>query len=649
MKNLKFILVAVVMLFSAVCVSAQDQKPTGLLLPSVVSSNMVLQQNETVNIWGWAKPKAKVTVAADWIEGKPMQVKADKEGFWIVPLQTTAASFAPHTIVITAGKERAELNNILFGEVWLCAGQSNMEFKVGKTTDLKADLKGDMNTAIRLFCTGRISSETPQNDVPQHNDGKGNYNTKWVECNATDLAVFSAVAYGFGKELQESLQVPIGLIDASFGGTFIEGWIKKEVIDADTKVFADCNKIKHKVWAGKPSHLYNANIYPIRHTSIAGVIWYQGCANVSSSPRGYAHSLEVLINSWREEFRNPDMPFYIVELVPYTYGAIKGGMLRESQAKVAAKVANCEMVATNDQVDIPADIHPRNKAVVAHRLAQCALGGHYGKEVGQYRAPAYESMSVEGDKIRIRFKNVPTSLVSTQEKILGFQIGMKHPKNEKLIKFALAEASIEADNSILVWSNEITAPIAVRYCFTEEEGTIRSAEGLPLVAFRTDKNHRSLCARPYVEAPSEIAITFEGPGYKRSEFKKGAHMWPNLKQKLSNTYPSEYEGFQMLTSVSKKKVKTPGGKITAHGDGYVYCLVRSTGDMQKIEYKSKWRIMVPTYTKAITPEGKKIASQYIARHPVKAGDVVQLPRVRDHYSVFVLAKEINYIDTAEQQ
>jgi hypothetical protein len=334
-------------------------------------------------------------------------------------------------------------------------------------------------------------------------------------------------------------------------------------------------------------------------------------------------------------------------LVPYTYGGIKGGMLRESQAKVAAKVANCEMVATNDQVDIPADIHPRNKAVIAHRLAQCALGGHYGQEVGEYRAPAYESMSIEGDKIRIRFKNVPSSLVSTQEKILGFQIGVKHPKNEKLIKFVLAEASIEADNSILVWADGITEPIAVRYCFAEEEGTVRSAEGLPLVAFRTDKNHRSNCARPYVEAPSEIAITFEGPGYKRSTFKKGEHMWPNLKQKLSNSYPAEYEGFQMLTSDSKKKVKTPGGKITAHGDGYVYCLVRSTGDMQKIEYKTKWRIMVPTFTKAVTPDGKKISSQYIARYPVKAGDVVELPRVRDHYSVFVLAKEIEYKDTAE--
>ena len=640
---MRFILAVIAMCISAICVSAQNA-PTSLTLPSVVSDNMVLQQNAEVNIWGWAKPKSKVSVAADWISGKPTVVKADKEGFWIVPLQTTAADFTPHSVVITAGKEKVELKNLLFGEVWLCSGQSNMEFKIKSTTDMKDALKGDMNKNIRLFCTGRISSETPQNDVPQHNDGKGNYNTKWVECNPEDLAVFSAVAFGFGRELQETLNVPVGLIDASFGGTFVEGWLKKEVIDADSKIYADCGKIKHKVWAGKPSHLYNANIYPIRHTTIAGVIWYQGCANVASSPRGYAHSLEVLINSWREEFRNPNMPFYLVELVPYTYGGIKGAQLRESQAKVAAKVDNCEMVATNDQVDIPADIHPRNKAVVAHRLAQCALGGHYGQQVGEYRAPMYESMTVEGDKIRVRFKNVPTSLINAGERVLGFQLGETDPKNDRKIKFSLAEATIEADNSIVVYSPSVTAPVAVRYCFCEAEGTVRSAEGLPLVAFRSDKNDSSVSARPYIETPSDIAITFEGKGYTRSEFVKGAHMWPNLKQKLSNVYPKEFEGFQMLTSPSEKKKTTPGGKIIAHGDGYVYCLVRSTSDMQKIEYKSKWRIVAATDTKAVMPDGKKISTQFIARYPVKAGDVVKLPRVKDHYSVFVLAKEINYVE-----
>lgn len=646
MKFLKTF-VAVILTLAAICVSAQNT-PQGLTLPSVVSDNMVLQQNATANIWGWAKPKAKVSVSADWLTGKPIVVKADSEGKWIVPLQTPAASFDPHTLTITAGKEKRTLQNVLIGDVWLCAGQSNMEFKVKQTTDLKGALKGEMNQNIRLFNTGRISAETPQNDVPTHNDGKGNYNTpNWVVCNAEDLAVFSAVGYGFGSELQKELNIPIGLIDASFGGTFVEGWLKKEVIDADAKIVNDCAKIKHKVWKGKPSHLYNANIYPIRHKAIAGVIWYQGCANVGSSPRGYAHSLEVLVNSWREEFRSPEMPFYIVQLVPYLYGGIKGAQVREAQQKVADRLDHCEIVVTLDQVDVPGDIHPRNKAVVAHRLAQCALGDYYGKSVPEYRSPAYKSMSVEGDKIRIRVKNLPTSLVAKDSRIDGFQIGEADPTNEKRIKFTLAEASIEPDNSILVWASDVKSPVAVRYCFNEAEGEVFSAEGLPLAPFRTDKSNVSQSARPVVEQPSDIEITFEGKGYTLGKFAEGEHMWPNLRQKLSDEYPKEFEGFQMLTAPSIKKVKTAGGKITAHADGYVYCLIRNTRDFQKIEYKSKWRLIPATYTKAITPEAKKIGAQYIAYHPVKAGDVVELPRVKDHYSVFVLAKKINYVEVAE--
>ena len=141
-----------------------------------------------------------------------------------------------------------------------------------------------------------------------------------------------------------------------------------------------------------------------------------------------------------------------------------------------------------------------------------------------------------------------------------------------------------------------------------------------------------------------MEITFEGSGYTISTFTEGSHMWPNLKQKLSDVYPKEFEGFEMLTAPSVKNAKTPGGTICAKEDGYVYCLVRNTKDMLKVQWKTDWRIIVPTYTRAITPDGKLISYQYIACHKVKAGDIVKLPRVKDHYSVFVLAKKINYIE-----
>lgn len=642
MKNLKTLfLVVVAALFATLNLSAQEQElPKSLEIPSAIGDNMVLQQNSTVNIWGYAKPKSKVSVACDWIAGKPTTVKADAEGVWIVPVAVPAASFNPHTVTIKSGKQVVTLKNILFGEVWLCAGQSNMEWPVRKTLDMKSQLEGKLNTNIRLLCTGRISAETPQRDIPVQ-EGK---NTKWAVCNAEDLAQFSAVGYGFGKELQEALGVPVGLVDASYGGTYVEGWMKREVIDSDAKILKDCTKIKHKVWKGKESHLYNANIYPIRHNSFAGVIWYQGCANVSSSPRGYAHSLEVLINSWREEFNNPTMPFYIVQLVPHTYAGIKGAQLRESQEKVARRVEHCEIVGTMDQLDIPGDIHPRYKADVAHRLAQTALGEHYGKNVGIFRHPSYKGMTVEGNAIRVSLNHVPKGL-KAEGRINGFQLGVTDPENEKRLKFFIAEAKIEG-KEIVVTAEGVTAPKAVRYCFNEDVGNVFSVEGLPLLPFRSDKNNASLSATPYIEPASEIAVTVEAKKgyYQMSELKEGAHMWPNLKQKVSEVYPRQFEGFKMLTANSLKKHKTAGGKITAAADGRIYCIARNTADIRKYHDKHGWKLIIPAEVRAVKPDGKKIAAQYVCYREVKAGETVALPRVKDHYSLFVLAKDITLVE-----
>lgn len=642
MKNLKTLfLVVVAALFATLNLSAQEQElPKSLEIPSAIGDNMVLQQNSTVNIWGYAKPKSKVSVACDWIAGKPTTVKADAEGVWIVPVAVPAASFDPHTVTIKSGKQVVTLKNILFGEVWLCAGQSNMEWPVRKTLDMKGQLEGKLNTNIRLLCTGRISAETPQRDIPVQ-EGK---NTKWAVCNAEDLAQFSAVGYGFGKELQEALGVPVGLVDASYGGTYVEGWMKREVIDSDAKILKDCTKIKHKVWKGKESHLYNANIYPIRHNSFAGVIWYQGCANVSSSPRGYAHSLEVLINSWREEFNNPTMPFYIVQLVPHTYAGIKGAQLRESQEKVARRVEHCEIVGTMDQLDIPGDIHPRYKADVAHRLAQTALGEHYGKNVGIFRHPSYKGMAVEGNAIRVSLNHVPKGL-KAEGRINGFQLGVTDPQNEKRLKFYVAEAKIEG-KEIVVTAEGVTAPKAVRYCFNEDVGNVFSVEGLPLLPFRSDKNNASLSATPYIEPASEIAVTVEAKKgyYQMSELKEGAHMWPNLKQKVSEVYPRQFEGFKMLTANSLKKHKTAGGKITAAADGRIYCIARNTADIRKYHDKHGWKLIIPAEVRAVKPDGKKIAAQYVCYREVKAGETVALPRVKDHYSLFVLAKDITLVE-----
>ena len=633
MKNLKFIVVALVALFISASVVAQE-KPKSLTLPSVVGSNMVLQHSTTVNLWGWAKPKKAVKINPSWLGlKKPLKVKADAEGFWILPVETPAGGYDPHTITITCGKEEVLLENVVFGEVWLCAGQSNMEWSVRKTPDMKADLKKKANSAIRLYCTGRTFADTPQTEVPAQSKHK----TQWSVCNKNSLANFSAVAYGFGKELQQNLNMPIGLIDASYGGTPIESWLGAEYLVNNPKVAAYTKKLRNKKWKNRVSYLHNANIYPIRHASIAGVIWYQGCSNVSNCGQYYA-LLTNLVKSWREEFRNPEMPFYIVEIAPHTYAGINGARIREAQARVAARTKNCEIVITNDQNHIPGDIHPPKKGDVAHRLAQCALSGFYKKSSEPFRSPAYKSMAVEGNTIRVSFKNVPTTLAQKGEgRINGFQIGVKDPENEKNIIYSVAEAKIEG-KTIVVSAEGVEAPIAVRYCFNEDMGNVISAEGLPLGAFRTDKNNRVLGARPYVEQPSNIAIQFEGEGYTRSTFTKDAEQWANTGFVLSDEYPAEFEGYEILfpTPVAKGQMSA-GGTITALADGKIYLFT----SINAATRKAPWTVLTSTYSRC-AKDGKKRGTFYIVEREVKAGDVIELPKFKNAYGVAVLAKSIEY-------
>ena len=631
MKRFKSLVLTVVAILLSAVVVAQEL-PQTLTLPSFVGDNMVLQHSSTVNLWGWTKPKAKVTVACDWVVGKPVKVKADAEGFWILPVQTLAAGYEPHTITIKSGKVVEVLENVVFGEVWLCSGQSNMEWPIRKTPDMRGDLKGELNKNIRLYSTGHTFAATPQNEVPVQKKHKA----QWHVCNAKALASFSAVGYGFGKELQENLNVPIGLIDASYGGTCIEGWLSAEYLTNNPKVATTAKKLRNKKWRERISYLHNANIYPIRHATIAGVIWYQGCSNVSSCGT-YQGLLSHLVKSWREEFRNPEMPFYIVEIAPHVYGGINGARLREAQAKVAAKTTNCEIVITNDQNQIPGDIHPPKKVDVAHRLAQCALGGHYKKTSAEFRSPAYKSMVVEGNSIRVHFNNVPTTLVQKGEgRINGFQLGIKDPANEKKLIFSLAEATIDG-NTIVVSAEGVENPVAVRYCFNEDMGNVFSAEGLPLGAFRSDdKNNRSASARPYIEKPSEIAIKFEGEGYTRSTFSANAELWANSGYVLSDEYPKEFEGFDLLlpTPVAKGQMSV-GGRVTALADGKIYMFTSNAGQTRK----APWKLLTASYSRA-AKDGKKRGTFWIVEREVKAGEVIELPKFKNNWGTAVLAKSI---------
>ena len=635
-------------LATAFAVSAQPLK-----LPTVIGSGMVLQQNENVNIWGWAKPSAKITVKAQWL-AEDVKTKADDEGKWIVSLSTPAGSYEKYSMSVSDGKSAIDLEDVMIGEVWLCSGQSNMAWKTELCLDLKEEMEDAPNVGkhVRLFTTGRIRSDKPEDDVPD---------ARWTGCTPETVASFSGVGYGFGIEIQKALDVPVGLLQASYGGTFIEGWVSQDAIHNGeksatlTKGVNIINKGK-TMWVGKESHLYNANIHPLLNVRIAGVIWYQGCTNVKANPVSYRDNLQGLIRSWRKEFNNPEMPFYIAQIAPHTYVDQQGALLRESQDYVAATEPGCELIVTNDGQEIPGDVHPRLKKNVCHRFALCALGQHYKKDVGQWRSPAYEKKEINGSEVVVSFKNLPTVLQVSGEKIIGFQIGEK--KVDGTIRYVLADARLgESGRNVILTSDQIKNPSDVRYCFDESVGNVFSAEGLPLAPFRTDTKNKPLSksARAYIEPAVRTPIVFEGEGYQKVTFEEGAKFWTDSEMTLfEGSYPMQFEGFEILISNGVTKgERSKGGKIIAKEDGRIYFISALAKDLKKNWYKPGWRVIMPSeieLTRVIgqnsdgTPKYKTIGSLYISYLDVKAGQEVELPVTENWLSVIPLAATIDYAE-----
>lgn len=644
----RFFITCLLVIVASLTVAAQQLK-----LPTVIGSGMVLQQNENVNIWGWAKKSAKITVKVQWLD-EEFKTKADADGKWMVTIPTPAGSYEEYTITVSDNKTTINLEDILIGEVWLCSGQSNMAWKVEQVLDLKEERKNasTLGANVRLYCTGRISAETPQDDV---------VDAAWKKCTPETVAGFSAVGYGFGIELQEALDVPVGLIQASFGGTLLEGWVSPDAIQNGEKAnflqrsVGMINKAKGN-WANKESYLWNANIHPLLNVRFAGTIWYQGCSNVRINPVSYRETLIGLIQSWRKEFNNPDMPFYIAQIAPHTYADLQGALLRESQTYVAAHVPGCELIVTNDCQEIPGDIHPRLKKNVCHRFALCALGHHYKKDVGQWKSPSYAKKVVNGSEIIVSFKNLPTILDVKGDKIIGFQIGERISEEE--VKYVLADARLdESGKKIILSSEQIQNPSEVRYCFDESKGNVFSAEGLPLNPFRTDKKNRplSMSARAYIEPAVKTPIAFEGDGYQKVTFEEGAKFWTNSEMELfEGSFPKEFEGFEMLIAeIVDKGSNSKGGTIIAKEDGRIYYISALGNGPKKSWYKPGWRAIIPTemqLSRVIgensdgTPKYKVIGSIYISYLDVKAGQKVDLPVTDKWSSVIPLAVSIDYAE-----
>jgi sialate O-acetylesterase len=439
-----------------------------LRLPSVISSGMVLQQNDSVTLWGWGYNGQRVKAIGSW-SNDTASTTVTNLARWSMKLKTPAGG-GPYTLHIISRENEIVLNDILIGEVWICSGQSNMEMSFNTARHTQEDVNNSYNNNIRLFQVPRMASDYPQEDL----------RATWKTCDSNSVKSFSAVGYYFGKKLQESLNVPIGLISSNWGGTPAETWTPSENINNNPLLKQASDQLEEVQWGPvRPGLNYNGMIAPLTKYNIAGATWYQGEANVGNNKGTYSLLLTTMIDSWRKKW-NKEFPFYFIQIAPYAYSkANQGALLQEQQTK-AMSFPNTGMVVVTDLVDTVGDIHPKNKKDVGLRLANLALAETYHQDITGYKSPAFNKAESIKNKFIISFDNAPNGLIAKSKIITGFYISGE--KEEWLP----AEAKIEG-NKITVWNKTLEHPVYVRYGFGNTIiGNVFSKEGLPVIPFRTD-------------------------------------------------------------------------------------------------------------------------------------------------------------------
>lgn len=466
-------------LLSTLCMLAALGVSAKVTLPTVLGSNMVLQQQCNANLWGEAAPSDKVTVLTSW-DKKKYTVTADTSGTWKVAVATPAAG-GPYSITISDG-EAVVLNNVMIGEVWICSGQSNMQMPVAGfggqpvNNSTQTILNANQNKGIRMFTVKRETSTEPLNNC--HSD-RG-----WEEASPESVALFSATGYFFGLNLYKTLNIPIGLIEADWGGTRIETWM----------TVATAQKIEPNLLEKDPSHgepnkaarLFNAMIHPLINYTACGFIWYQGESNIhTGNLHLYAQYMEQMVSLWRELWGNPNMPFYYVQIAPFLYEStdyISVPLIVEQQVMALDKIPFTGMASTTD-IGHRDCIHPAPKDIVGQRLALLALSKTYGIKGIVAESPRYQSVRYEDGKAIVTFKSDATLGPDYTGRIQGFEIAGA----DKI--FVPARAVFAGNGTDVVVSSElVAAPVAVRYAFRNvpRETTLYNIGGLPAVPFRTD-------------------------------------------------------------------------------------------------------------------------------------------------------------------
>lgn len=436
-------------------------------LPAILGNHMVLQQTGDVAFWGWCEPGETVTVRTGW-DTTSYVTKGSAEATWKISLRTPKAG-GPYTISVK-GNNLISLEDVLIGEVWLCSGQSNMEMNVGWGLPYQKEVAEASNPQIRFFHIPRTTAGYPQEDVK----------ARWVVCSPEEMKKFSAVGYFFGKAVNEKLKAPVGLINASWGGTPAEAWTPDSIVKEEPALRAAAARLTPSSgWPIRPGATFNAMIYPLQNFPIAGSLWYQGESNTGTAST-YSPLLTSMIQAWRKGW-NREFPFYLVQIAPFAdYGNQNvAALLQEQQTKIA-RYSNTGMVVIHDLVDNVHDIHPKMKKEVGQRLADLALTKTYGLSGLPWKYPAYESMKPESDKIRVLFSGAEAGLITKGGEPTEFFIAGE----DKI--FVPAKAKISG-NSVVVWSRDVKHPVAVRFGFSNAAmPNLFSREGLPVNTFRTD-------------------------------------------------------------------------------------------------------------------------------------------------------------------
>jgi len=478
-------------------------------LPNVFSDNMVLQRDKAIKVWGWASPGEKVRVL---LSGKAAETTAGADGEWKVELPAMGAG-GPHTLTVT-GKNTVKISNILVGEVWVCSGQSNMEFELKWARNAQQEIKNADYPRIRMLLVPRTPAGLPLNDVK----------ARWFVCSPANPAVanFSAVAYFFGRDIHKALNVPVGMIAASQGATQIEVWTAPEGLadvpalrgsiagiaaaasSARKRLIENLDALEAAIPAaraalakGRPLPpglvmasplpaeggpvLYNGMIYPIIPFAIRGVLWYQGESNCGDGMR-YFDKMKALVGGWRKVWQQGDFPFYSVQITPNRYDGRLPFLLEAQIASMS--IPNTGMAASTDTCD-PSDNygggHPRNKQEIGRRLALWALAKDYGRKNIVYCGPKYKSTKVEGRQIRVSFDHVGGGLVTRDNKAPDY-FEIAGPDG----KFVEAAAKIDGA-TVVVSSDKVANPTAVRFAWADlAQPNLTNKEGLPALLFRAE-------------------------------------------------------------------------------------------------------------------------------------------------------------------